>query len=204
MVRIVIVGPVRLYREALASSLEACGGVSVVGLAGSGAEGLAQVYERQPDVVLLDPTLPQAFWFAHHVRSLPCSPYILALATDGETQILDGLEQGIVGFVPSTSSIGDLLEAIDSVRRDELFYPPHLAGLLARRTVDLGARHSPEAMRVLTEREREILALIRLGCSNKEVARHLGIEVATVKTHVHHLLAKLGVHRRAQAAAGEI
>jgi two-component system nitrate/nitrite response regulator NarL len=204
MVRIIIVGPVRLYREALASALEACEGVAIVGLAGSGAEGLAQVYEHQPEVVLLDPTLPEAPCLVRHIRSLPFSLYILALATDGETQILDGLEQGIVGFVPSTSSIGDLLEAIDSVRRDELFYPPHLAGLLARRVAALGAHHSPEAVRVLTEREREILTLIRLGCSNKEAARHLGIEVATVKTHVHNLLAKLGVHRRGQAAAGGI
>lgn len=204
MIRIIIVAPVRVYREALASFLQSSDGVAVVGTAGNGADGLAEVYERQPDILLLDPALPEVYAFAQHVSSLPFSPYILALATDAEAQILEGLEHGIVGFVPAAAAATDLLNAIDSVRRGELVCSPHLAGLLARRLATLGPRPSPEAPHMLTGREREILALIKLGCSNKEMARRLGIEVATVKTHVHNLLAKLGVRRRAAAAAGAI
>src|SRR5439155_827652 len=100
------------------------------------------------------------------------------------------------------ASIDDLVTVIESVARGEAICSPRVAAGLLRRVAALAAGHGGDLPRAqLTNREREIVRLIDNGLSNKEIARALGIEVATVKNHVHNILEKLQVHRRGEAAA---
>ena len=102
----------------------------------------------------------------------------------------------------SDASVAELVAAIESVARGESLCTPSVAAALMRRLASL-ARSWADAdpIEPLTRREREILELIDEGLSNKQIAQRLRIELPTVKNHVHHILGKLGVHRRAEAAA---
>jgi len=109
---------------------------------------------------------------------------------------------GIAGFVTSEASVAELVAAIESVARGESLCSPSVVAALLRRLGSL-ARSWAEAdpTQPLTRREREILELIDEGLSNKQIAQRLRIELPTVKNHVHNILGKLGVRRRAEAAA---
>jgi DNA-binding NarL/FixJ family response regulator len=102
-------------------------------------------------------------------------------------------------------SIDELVAAIEAVARGELVCPPRIAAVLLRRLGVLALRLVPEgapppAPTLLTYREREIASLIEQGLSNKQIAHRLGVQLATIKTHVHHILEKLHVHRRIEIA----
>jgi len=105
--------------------------------------------------------------------------------------------------VPRAASVEDLVAALESVGRGELLCSAQTAAALLRRVAALAAGRSAPAQPLsnLTRREREIGGLLEAGLSNKDIAVQLGIEVATVKNHVHNVLEKLQVHRRGQAAA---
>jgi two-component system, NarL family, nitrate/nitrite response regulator NarL len=111
-------------------------------------------------------------------------------------------EEGTAGYVPRDAGLADLEACVHSVARGEALYTPRMAAALLRRIAALAAERRPQPPRAkLTLREREIAALMREGLSNKEIASVLSIEASTVKNHVHNILAKLDVHRRAEAAA---
>ena len=116
-----------------------------------------------------------------------------------ESEILAVAEAGIAGFVTSDASVAELVAAIESVARGEALCTPSVTAALMRRLASL-ARSWAEAdpIEPLTAREREILELIDEGLSNKQIAQRLRIELPTVKNHVHRILGKLGVHRRAR------
>jgi two-component system, NarL family, nitrate/nitrite response regulator NarL len=128
---------------------------------------------------------------------------VLALTVPNrETEILAFAEAGIAGFVTLEASVAELVEAIESVARGEALCSPSVAAALLRRLASLAhSRTSADPTGPLTAREREILALIDEGLSNKQIAQRLRIELPTVKNHVHHILVKLGADRRAEAAA---
>jgi DNA-binding NarL/FixJ family response regulator len=127
---------------------------------------------------------------------------IVALGVpDGEDAILSFGEAGIAGCVPPDASIQDLVQAVERAVRGELQITPRIAGAMIRRLALRAAAGDDSSGNTLTARESEIVRLIDQGLSNKEIAVRLGIEVATVKNHVHNLLEKLRVHRRAEAAA---
>ncbi len=127
----------------------------------------------------------------------------MALAvSEVESDVLAWAEAGVVGYVPREASLEDLVSTIEAVVRGELRCSPRIAATLFRRVTKLSAnrRHTPQGIH-LTPRELEILDLIDHGLSNKQIAGKLGIEVATVKNHVHNILEKLQVNRRGEAAA---
>ena len=111
-------------------------------------------------------------------------------------------EAGVAGFVTRDQSLADAVGVVESVTCGESACSPRTAAALLRRVAVLsGQRKPPEPPVGLTLRERQIAGLIARGRSNKEIARELSIEVSTVKNHVHHMLEKLGVAGRAEAAA---
>jgi DNA-binding NarL/FixJ family response regulator len=120
---------------------------------------------------------------------------------DSEESVLAFAEAGIAGYVPREGSVQDLVDAVERAVRGELQCSPQLAGAIIRRLAWRAAAGSDFPRGPLTARETEIVRLIDQGLSNKEIAVRLGIEVATVKNHVHNLLEKLRVRRRAEAAA---
>ena len=124
---------------------------------------------------------------------------VIAISINGDrNDVVAWAEAGVAGFATRDDSLGDLIDIVKCVARDEMPCSPPVAAALLRRVGVLAAgRTEPECR--LTSRELEIIALIERGLSNKEVARALYIQLATVKNHVHNILEKLQVGRREDA-----
>ncbi len=185
--------------------LDRTGEISVVASASDVTEGLAlwTGLGEPPDVILLDTAPANADTRIRALLSALPDVRVVALAVPNhETEILALAEAGIAGFVTSDASVAELVAAIESVARGEALCTPSVTAALMRRLASL-ARSWAEAdpIEPLTLREREILELIDEGLSNKQIAQRLRIQLPTVKNHVHHILGKLGVQRRAEAAA---
>jgi two-component system nitrate/nitrite response regulator NarL len=205
VIRVLVVAEVRLYRDGIAAALSADPRFEVVGSAGDVSGGVASFASLTPDVVLLDlaGSDPPA-----HVRKLHervPTAYVVALGvTEAEDDVLPLAEAGVAGYVTRDGSVADLLATVESVASGETICSPRIAATLLRRVALLAReRGASEAApeRELTSRERQIVALIDEGLSNKEIATMLRIELPTVKNHVHNILEKLKVHRRGEAAA---
>lgn len=201
-IRILVVASVRLFREGLAQILDRREGLTIVGMARDSMEALGRIQELTPQIVLLDMADAESHAIAREIGNLRPQIRVVALCvTEVEGDVLACAEAGIAEYVPREGSLEDLTAAIKSAARGEVHCTPQQAGSLWRRLAALAASRQQEVAVDLTRREREIVRLIEHDLSNKEIARQLGIEVATVKNHVHNLLDKLHVTTRTQAAA---
>jgi two-component system nitrate/nitrite response regulator NarL len=206
-IRIMLVAGVRLYRDGLASELGARPGLTLVGLASDFESALVSLRASHPDVILLDVRTPRTYELVRVVRKEQPAAQVVAFAVDDSEQDIAGCaEAGVTSFVTRDVTVEGLASAISAAVRGELTCSPRTAAMLFRRVATLsGAErtlHSARAvLATLTGRESEIASLLAAGRSNKEIARALTIEVATVKNHVHNILAKLQVATRAEAAA---
>jgi DNA-binding NarL/FixJ family response regulator len=146
---------------------------------------------------------PESHAAVRDIESLTPASRVVALGVaDVEADVLACAEAGVAGYVRREGSLEDLVVAVEGVARGEMLCSPELAGSLWRRVAVLSANQQVASnVADLTRREREVVRLIDHDLSNKEIARQLGIGVATVKNHVHNLLDKLHVNTRAQAAA---
>jgi DNA-binding NarL/FixJ family response regulator len=203
---VVIVTDVRFYREGLAELLARSAILRVCGTTADVDELLHLLGNGDADIVLLDVGLPDAIDCARRIASAAPAAKVVALALrETDHDVLAWAEAGLAGYVSRDRSVSELLTAIEGVARGELVCPPRIAAALLRRVgalalrADSGNRTPPVA--ALTLREREIVSLVSLGLTNKEIARRLGIQLATIKTHVHHILEKLGARRRLEIAA---
>jgi DNA-binding NarL/FixJ family response regulator len=192
-----------VYREGLAASLSSRPETEVVATAGCLAEALDLLRHARPDVLLLDLGLPGADEVVGAARDARPETKVVALAvSDTEQGVLACAEAGVWGYVTRDASVHELVGKMLAVARGELLCDPAIAASLFRRVGELaGRRGAPADAPALTPREREVLALVSEGLSNKEISRRLSIGVSTVKNHVHHLLEKLQVPRRGAAAA---
>lgn len=127
---------------------------------------------------------------------------VLGASEDADSDIIACAEAGVAAYHMRTDSLDELISVIDDVAAGQTSCPPEISAALLRRFSALGAQ-KPSAPRelVLTTRETQILRMLELGRSNREIARYLDISVHTVKNHVHSLLTKLGVSTRVEAAA---
>jgi len=201
--RVAVVTDVGVYREGLAASLSTRSETEVVATAGCLAEALDLLQHARPDVLLLDLGLPGAGEVVRAAREARPETKVVALAvSDTEQGVLACAEAGVWGYVTRDASVDDLVGRLLAVARGELTCAPAITASLFRHVGELAARRGPPAdAPALTPREREVLALVSEGLSNKEIARQLSIRVSTVKNHVHNLLEKLNVPRRGAAAA---
>jgi len=201
-IRILVAIGVRLYREGLAEMLGRHEGFNVVALAADHGSALEQSYELQPDIVFLDISMPDGLRLVHEIHAVAPDAAVVATAvaeTDGD--IVACAEAGVAGFVTRDQSLAEAVRILESAACGESPCSPRTAAALLRRVAVLSAqRKTPEPLDGLTPRESEIAGLIARGRSNKEIARELCIEISTVKNHVHHVLEKLGVRGRAEAA----
>jgi two-component system nitrate/nitrite response regulator NarL len=202
-IRVLVASDVRLYCEGLARVFRDVDGIQLVAAASGAAETLTHIRTLTPDVVLLDMAMDDAFAVARQVARISKITRIVALGMpEAEADILTCAEIGIAGYVPRAASVSDAFETVRAAARGEVRCSPKIAGYLFRHIAALsGERASADPIAGLTARESQILRLLQQGLSNKMISRHLGIEPPTVKNHVHALLAKLGVHRRAEAVS---
>ena len=200
--RVFVVSDVRFYREGLGHVLGSTEYIVVLGSAGGTDEGLRLVAELKPDVVLLDTAMADGVWMAQRLADTTPDAKIVALAVpQAEEDLIALVEAGVLGYVTREQSLDELVAAIISVVREEAACSPMMRTLVVKRVRELAAEFRPGARAHLTRRQREILDLIAQGLSNKEIARELNIERATVKNHIHSILEKLQVQTRAAAVA---
>ena len=202
-IRVLVVAAVRLYREGIASNLARRDGIIVLGVAARSEEALHLIASTTPDVLILDMGLSDSLELARSLsREAPHIKVIAFAVEDLDYEILACAEAGVAGYVPCEASLSDLVAAIENVTRGELQCSPRVAASLFRRVGSLASRvRDVSSGHGLTRREREVLALVDEGLSNKEIAVRLHIEVSTVKNHVHKLLEKAHATSRTQAVA---
>jgi DNA-binding NarL/FixJ family response regulator len=204
-VRVLIADDQQLLRASFAVLVGAAAGLEVVGEAGNGLQAVEQATALRPDVVLMDVRMPELDGIEATRRICGAAPTagvkVLILTTfDLDSYVFSALRAGASGFLLKDTPAGDLLTAIRVVAGGEALLAPsvtrRLIGEFARRPQP---RQQPaRTLNGITAREREVLRLIGQGLSNTEIAGHLVISMATVKTHVGQLLAKLHARDRAQ------
>jgi two-component system, NarL family, response regulator LiaR len=219
-ISVLIVDDHAVVREGLRTFLELQDGIDVVGEAADGEQAVARATELEPDVILMDLVMPQldGIGAMRELRRRACASRVIVLTSflDDE-RLMPALQAGAAGYLLKDVEPAELARAVRSACADEALIDPTVASRLLH-TLS-GDRSSPaggvggvggagggwgpvtdEAIERLTRREREVLELIAVGHSNKRIALELGVAEKTVKTHVGHLLAKLGVADRTQAA----
>jgi two-component system nitrate/nitrite response regulator NarL len=197
------VSDIRLYRDALVHALETRDGVNIVGTASGPREVLASISELRPNVVIVDVAAPAGLVAVRSIVGGAPEARVVALALpEGEADVIACAEAGASGYVPRDGTLADLEAVIRSVAQGEALLSPKVTASVLRRLAHLAAGREPPPFEVrLTSRETEIIELIDQGLSNKEIAQRLSIAISTVKNHVHSILNKLNVERRAAAVA---
>jgi DNA-binding NarL/FixJ family response regulator len=199
-IRTLVVTEICLCREGLCHVLVNESTIRIAGAASSPEEALARLAGNAVDVVVLDMTSPRARDMVRAFAAAAPGTKVIGFAVGGdEAELLACVESGLAGYIPRSGTTRDLVEAIGRAARGEAVCSPTLTASLFRRVAALSRQATDRP--ALSERETEILTLIDRGLSNKEIARDLKIGLATVKNHVHNILEKLRVRRRAEAAA---
>jgi two-component system, NarL family, response regulator LiaR len=195
---VLVVDDHAVVREGLRTFLELQEGIVVVGEAADGAAALAAAEELRPDVILMDLVMPRVDGLEamRALReSLPGARVIVLTSFLDDEKLMPALRAGAAGYLLKNTAPQELARAVRAAHAGEALLDP----LVGARLVEALARDS-EPLDRLTPREREVLVLIGRGLPNKLIARELGLSEKTVKTHVGHVLAKLAVADRTQAA----
>jgi DNA-binding NarL/FixJ family response regulator len=205
-IRVLVVDDQELVRAGFCVILETAGGIEVVGEAANGAQAVEVAAARAPDVVLMDVRMPGMDGLAA-TRLITgghrdAGPRVVMLTTfDLDDYVYEALRAGASGFLLKDAPRHDLIAAVRRVAAGDALLAPSVT----RRLIEAFARRPPEAapsparLASLTAREHDTLLRLARGRSNAEIATELFVSEATVKTHVGHLLAKLGLRDRVQA-----
>jgi DNA-binding NarL/FixJ family response regulator len=204
MIRIVLVDDQELVRTGLRALAERDGDIAVVGEARTGRAGLSHVRQLRPDVVLMDIRMPEMDGL-RATREIVADPdlgdvRVLVLTTfDEDEHVFEAIRAGAAGYLLKDVAPADLRAAIRLVAAGESLLSPSVTRTVMRSLADrLQATVDDTPIRELTEREREVLALVGRGLSNEEIARELFLSPATARTYVSRLLTKLDARDRAR------
>ena len=201
-IRVLLVDDHAVVREGLRNFLALQDGLEIVGEASDGNEALEQAQRLEPDVILMDLVMPglDGIGAMRQLRTrTPASRVIVLTSFLEDERVLPAIQAGAAGYLLKNVAPAELARAIRAAHAGEAIIDPTAAARLVHAIAD-DARPRIEEPERLTRRERDVLELIARGQSNKRIALELGISEKTVKTHVGHLLAKLGVTDRTQAA----
>jgi two-component system, NarL family, response regulator LiaR len=208
-IRILVVDDHAVVREGLRAFLALQEGFEIVGEAADGEEALERAAELDPDVILMDLVMPRCDGVSamRELRARSDSrrskPRVIVLTSFlDDDRLLPALEAGAAGYLLKNSQPAELARAVRAAHVGEAIIDPTAAARLVDALSHRDHRRpaAADAIDQLTSRERDVLALIAGGRSNKRIALELGISEKTVKAHVGHVLAKLGVTDRTQAA----
>ena len=194
-IRILIVDDHPVVRDGLRGMFAGESGFEVVGEAANGQEAVARAASYLPDVVLMDLRMPEMDGVSaiREIRDRGLEARVLVLTTfDTDSDVLPAIEAGATGYLMKDAPRQELLQAVTAAARGESVLSP---GIVAR-LLDQVRQPGKETV---SQRELEVLQLVAVGATNRDVAERLFISEATVKTHLLHIYAKLGVNDRAAA-----
>jgi NarL family two-component system response regulator LiaR len=199
-ISVLLVDDHAVVREGLRSLLEVQDGIEVVGDAADGEAAVREAEARRPDVVLMDLVMPRLDGVGamrELRRRLPSARVIVLTSFADDDRLLPAIRAGAAGYLLKDGDPQEVVRAVRAAYRGDALLDPSVAARLVEAVAQpRGAGHADR----LTPREQEVLGLIARGLPNKLIARELEISEKTVKTHVGHVLAKLGVTDRTQAA----
>lgn len=196
-IRVLIVDDHSVVRHGLRMFLNLDTEIEIIGEASNGAEALSQARELRPDVVLMDLLMPEMDGITatgHIRRELPDTEVVALTSVLEDESVIGAVRAGAIGYLLKDAEPEELRRAIKAAAAGQVQLSPKAAARLMREV------RAPESPEILTERETDVLRLMALGQSNKEIANTLNIGEKTVKTHVSRILAKLNVSSRTQAA----
>jgi DNA-binding NarL/FixJ family response regulator len=206
VIRVVLVDDQELVRTGFRLVLGGQPDLEVVGEAGDGAEAIEVVGQTRPDVVVMDVRMPRmdGVEATRRIRSSADAPRVLILTTfDLDEYVYEAIRAGASGFLLKDTGARNLIDAIRIVHSGEAVVAPSTTRRLFDRFATLADSRRPDRREVpgvpLTAREVEVLREVALGLSNAEIADKMFLSEATVRTHVSHILGKLGLRDRVQA-----
>ena len=199
MISVLIADDHAVLRHGLRLILNEAPDLTVVGEAATGQETISLALELQPDVILMDVNMPDfsGVEATHRIRSVQPDIKVLILTISKKNKdLIEAIKAGAKGYLLKSSESSQVMDAIRRVAAGEAILPPDLVA----RVLDELTNPTPTPQ-ILTGREQEILKLVAQGLGNKEIAVTLHISENTVKTHMRHILEKLSLNNRAEAAA---
>lgn len=206
-IRLMIIEDNRLLREGLADMLATQHDIRVVSAIGDRDNTFEKIAGAKPDVILMDLGLrnQNSLRLVRSVRkSHPETKLIIMDLVPVDSDVLRYVEAGVSGFLLKDATLEDFLETIRAIVRGAKVLPPQLASSLFSQIIHHAMRRTSTAALLesvrMTKRERQVIALIADGCTNKEIAERLHLSPYTVKSHVHNILEKLSLHTRVQIA----
>ena len=205
---LLIVDDHEITRSGLRRMLAGEPDLTVVGEAGSGREAVALCRQLQPKLVLMDIRMPDLDGIAATraiKQQCPQTSVIMVTIYENPDYLYQALKAGAAGYLLKDATKQQVVQAVRQVLQGESLLPPELATQLLQRLTSEGSQLALELLvEPLTGREMEVLRLLAEGLTNPEIAYQLGVSLATVKVHVGHIIAKLGVSDRTQAAVRAI
>ncbi|RUT29618.1 response regulator transcription factor [Paenibacillus zeisoli] len=211
--RILIVDDQRLMREGLATLIGLEPDIEVVGTAVDGIDAYSKALELRPEVILMDIRMPGMDGVDGSeliLKHLPETKILILTTFDDAELILRAMDTGVHGYLLKDMPSEAIVSALHTIYNGGTVLQPDITAMLLRELRSLSKINQPEAhplrlsepqgLLLLTEREREVLAVLGQGLNNKEIADLLHITEGTVKNHVSNLIAKLGMRDRTQAA----
>ena len=199
-IRVLVVDDHAVVREGLRTFLSLQDGIEVVGEAADGREAVAAAERERPDVVVMDLVMPRldGVQAMRELRArVPRARVIVLTSFLDDDRLLPAIRAGAAGYLLKNVEPAELARAVRAADAGEALIDPVVAARLVDALADADEHRDEQP---LTAREQEVLDLIARGYANKRIALELGIAEKTVKTHVGHVLAKLGVADRTQAA----
>jgi DNA-binding NarL/FixJ family response regulator len=204
-IKVLLADDQALVRSGFRALLDGEDDITVVGEAASGAEAVEQARSTRPDVILMDIRMPEmdgikATGEIIRMRGLEHVRVLILTTYDTDAYVFEALQAGASGFLLKDAGPAELLHAIRVVAEGEALLAPRITRrLIAQFTAErVATQVAEDRLSVLTQRERQVVALVGQGLSNEEIGAQLFLSPATARTHVSHAMAKLGARDRAQ------